>query len=369
MSDTTPNLGLPYILPSQAQKHVMHNEALVMLDRLVQLAVEYEGAVVPSAPQDGQRYAVSGAATGAWSGRSGKIASFESGAWIFVTPRAGHVAWFKDSASLRVFDGSGWSAIAFPDELTVEKLGIGTAPDGTNRLALSSPATLLTHAGNGHQLKINKASSGDTASLLFQSAWSGRAEMGLAGTDSFSIKVSGTGANWATALTIDGNGRVKQPNRPLARAHRAAGTSTPDANTETVFSALALEQGGISLGATAGGGGQAAVVPADGLYLLSVMATATQSSGYSLTVRRNSSLSLLVLSGPATAPMSSSASGVFELHAGDALTFLHQGSATLQEGQGRTELSIIAFCGGAPTAPQALNCDILTNADMAEICT
>lgn len=28
MTETTPNLILPYIMPSQAQKHVTHNEAI-----------------------------------------------------------------------------------------------------------------------------------------------------------------------------------------------------------------------------------------------------------------------------------------------------------------------------------------------------
>ena len=38
--DTTPNLGMQYILPSQAQKHVTHNEALRVLDALAQLVVK-----------------------------------------------------------------------------------------------------------------------------------------------------------------------------------------------------------------------------------------------------------------------------------------------------------------------------------------
>ena len=65
---------------------------------------------------------------------------------------------------------------------------------------MASPATLLTHAGGGHQLKINKAGPGQTASLLYQTDWSGRAEMGLAGGDNFSVKVSADGATWAEAL-------------------------------------------------------------------------------------------------------------------------------------------------------------------------
>ena len=50
-------------------------------------------------------------------------------------------------------------------------------------------------------MKVNKASAGDTASLLYQNAFSGRAKMGLAGNDDFSVKVSATGGTWCTALT------------------------------------------------------------------------------------------------------------------------------------------------------------------------
>ena len=39
MSDITTHLLLPYILASQAQKHVTHNEALTLLDAATQLAV------------------------------------------------------------------------------------------------------------------------------------------------------------------------------------------------------------------------------------------------------------------------------------------------------------------------------------------
>ena len=37
MPDTTNNLGLPYLLPNQAQKHVTMNEALERLDATVQI--------------------------------------------------------------------------------------------------------------------------------------------------------------------------------------------------------------------------------------------------------------------------------------------------------------------------------------------
>ena len=53
------------------------------------------------------------------------------------------------------------------------------------------------------QLKINKASASDTASLLFQSGWTGHAEMGLAGDASFSLKVSPDGSTWTESLRAD----------------------------------------------------------------------------------------------------------------------------------------------------------------------
>ena len=40
MSDSTTNLLLPYLMAAQAQKHVTHNEALRLLDGLVQLLVK-----------------------------------------------------------------------------------------------------------------------------------------------------------------------------------------------------------------------------------------------------------------------------------------------------------------------------------------
>ncbi len=99
-----------------------------------------------------------------------------------------------------VFGGQAWSVPAQAPQTT---LGINTAADTTNRLSSRAAATLLTHEGAGHQLKINKAGAAETASLLFQTAFSGRAEMGLAGDDAFSVKVSANGAAWNTALRLD----------------------------------------------------------------------------------------------------------------------------------------------------------------------
>lgn len=204
MSDTSPRLDLPYIQPAQAQKHVTHNEALRVLDVLVQLSVEaFEAVTPPSLPVEGKVHAVGPGASGEWSGHDGALAVWVDGAWQYHDPQPGWQATRADGSEFRVWTGSAWIA---PDPgVEFENLpgvGVNTTSDTTNRLAVSSPATLLTHAGAGHQLKINKASSGETASLLFQTGWSGRAEMGLAGDDAFSIKVSADGVAWDEALRV-----------------------------------------------------------------------------------------------------------------------------------------------------------------------
>lgn len=81
-------------------------------------------------------------------------------------------------------------------------IGINTVADAVNRLALSSPASLFDHEGAGHQLKLNKAGFSDTASCLFQSGYSGRAEIGLIGTDDLAFKTSPDGAAFAAALIL-----------------------------------------------------------------------------------------------------------------------------------------------------------------------
>ena len=53
MSDATTHLQLPYILAAQAQKHVTHNEALRILDGLIQLSVlNRDLSSPPGSPSD-----------------------------------------------------------------------------------------------------------------------------------------------------------------------------------------------------------------------------------------------------------------------------------------------------------------------------
>lgn len=203
MPDDTPNLGLPFILPAQAQKHVTHNEAISLLDVLVQSVAQSRSQVAPPvAPLEGEIHLVGPGAGGDWAGHDAHIAVQEDGGWRFIVPKDGWTFRVLDDASTVVFAGGSWTPL-LSGELQVQQLGVGTTSDSTNRLAVASDAVLLTHAGDDHRLKINKAGTGDTATLLFQSGFSGRAEMGLAGNDAFSIKVSPDGSAFLTGMSVD----------------------------------------------------------------------------------------------------------------------------------------------------------------------
>lgn len=93
MPDTSHALSLPLIQPSQAQKHVTHNEALRILDAVVQLVViAADQSGPPTAPQSGDRYIVAPSGVGAWLGHDGDIAVYADAAWSFITPLPGWTA-------------------------------------------------------------------------------------------------------------------------------------------------------------------------------------------------------------------------------------------------------------------------------------
>jgi len=208
MTDTA-NLGLPFIDASQAQKHVTHNEALRILDAAIQIAVlDMTRTAPPPAPAEGQRHVVASGATGAWAGQAQAIATWQDGAWAFLAPKPGWTIWSLADQAIKAFDGSLWhDAGALLDN--VPKLGVNTAADTTNRLAVGSNAALLAAidpggGGSGDvRLQLSKSAAANTASVVFSANYSGRAEFGLIGSDAFKLKVAADGASWVEALAID----------------------------------------------------------------------------------------------------------------------------------------------------------------------
>lgn len=207
MTDT-PHLALPLIAAAQADKHVTHNEALARLDALVHLAVlDRDLAAPPASPAEGDRYLVPAGATGAWAGKAGSIAAFQAGGWVFLGVRPGFRLYVADEKRLIVHDGTGF-VTAGEAVNPAALVGVNTTAAAPNRLAVKSDAVLLSHddvtPGSGDvRVVVNKQAPGRTASFLFQTAWSGRAEFGTTGDDKVRLKTSPNGTTWTDAVTVD----------------------------------------------------------------------------------------------------------------------------------------------------------------------
>ncbi len=228
----TPNLKLELLAAGQSQKHVTMNEALAAIDSLAQLAaIHRKQGTPPVAPAEGATYIVPAGATGAFAGRTGTIAVFSEGSWRFHEPVDGWRCYVTAEEALLVYLNGQWKPAAMPALPTV--LGVNASADADNRLALQSPASLFDHAGAGHRLKINKAAAGETASILLQDGYSGRAEIGLTGDDNLRIKVSDNGQGWKDALVIERTTGLAQVQGPPVAANGIATKASVDAANAT----------------------------------------------------------------------------------------------------------------------------------------
>lgn len=117
MAEESAKLRIPYIAAAQAQKHVTHNEAMTLLDTLVQLSVIDKDLLgPPGAPDEGDCYIVAGGggtATGAWVGWENRVARYIDGEWRSYLPGTGDgsgwLAWVQDEDAMYRFDGADWT--------------------------------------------------------------------------------------------------------------------------------------------------------------------------------------------------------------------------------------------------------------------
>ena len=203
MSETT-LLGLPLLQPSQAQKHVTVNDAMTVLDTVVQLSVKSSVLnIPPSIPAEGDRYIVGPVPTGTWSGKARQVAAWVGSAWVFHAPAQGWIAWDETTSIALVFTATNWQSLvsgSFPN--SVADFGIGASPDITNKFVFSGTNSLFTSAGS-IDLTANKSASGNDASLTFKTGFSTRAVLGLLADDNLSLKVSNNGASFATPMVAN----------------------------------------------------------------------------------------------------------------------------------------------------------------------
>jgi hypothetical protein len=149
MSDTSTHLGLPYLLAAQAQKHVTHNEALRLLDAMVQLSVlDRTRTAPPASPTDGDRHLVASGATGLWDGWDLNVALWVDGVWMRLVPRQGWLVWIAAEQAFVVWNGSAWNPVGVPQDVSDAIFSLVNDADPTKKALFSlsgiTPGTTRT---------------------------------------------------------------------------------------------------------------------------------------------------------------------------------------------------------------------------------
>ncbi|MDP2739262.1 MAG: DUF2793 domain-containing protein [Pseudorhodobacter sp.] len=246
MSDITTHLLLPYILASQAQKHVTHNEALRLLDAMVQLSVlDRNRTAPPPSPTDGDRHIVASGATGLWAGWDLNVAFWVDGVWMRLVPRPGWLAWIVDEAAFVVWNGSAWDPVGVPQDVSDAIFSLVNAVDPTKRALFS----------------LSGISTGTTRSFALPNTSSELAI--LAGTQTFSGNKTFSGTLTASG-TVTMSGAVATIGTSAATATYGLGTGTTTTGlTKTVNLGIGGASGSttvVNIGsATAGAGGTTVV--------------------------------------------------------------------------------------------------------------
>jgi hypothetical protein len=106
---STARFGLPLLMAGQAQKEITHNEALTLVDALLQPCAESAGTnAPPDDPAAGQMWIVGGAPAGAWAGCADMLAIWTDGGWRFIAPRDGTSVYVRDQDADARHVGGGW---------------------------------------------------------------------------------------------------------------------------------------------------------------------------------------------------------------------------------------------------------------------
>lgn len=198
MSDITTHLLLPYILASQAQKHVTHNEALRLLDAMVQLSVlDRTRTAPPVSPTDGDRHIVASGATGLWAGWDLNVAFWVDGVWMRLVPRPGWLAWIADEVAFVVWNGLAWDPVGEPVDVSDAVFSLVNDADPTKK-ALFSLSGIST--GTTRTFTLPNTSS-ELAILAGTQTFSGNKTFSGTLTASGSVTVSAAAATIGTATT------------------------------------------------------------------------------------------------------------------------------------------------------------------------
>lgn len=198
MSDTSTHLGLPYLLAAQAQKHVTHNEALRLLDAMVQLSVlDRTRTTPPVSPADGDRHLVASGATGLWAGWDLNVAFWVDGVWMRLVPRPGWLVWIAAEQVFLVWNGSAWDPVGVPQDVSDAIFSLVSDADPTKK-ALFSLSGITTGTTRTYSLPNT---SSELAILAGTQTFTGNKTFSGTLTASGTVTVSAASASIGTATT------------------------------------------------------------------------------------------------------------------------------------------------------------------------
>ena len=84
MADTSPYAGIPLLTSGQSDPQITHNEAIVLIQALLNGVIDKDLTAPPGSPAEGDTYIVGASATGAWAGQDDHLATYYNGAWLFL---------------------------------------------------------------------------------------------------------------------------------------------------------------------------------------------------------------------------------------------------------------------------------------------
>lgn len=195
MSSST-HLQLNFLAANQAQKHVSVNEALIVLDAVVQLAVlDQDLTQPPGSPAEGERYIIAAGATGAWATHDAQITSYTDGLWQFYQPKSGWVAWVEDEEMQYIFKNSVWQEIGSASAQSPVK--VSSASGATTELLVIE-----------EELTLNGATTDSTIVIPDRSVVLGvstRTTENITGAASYDCGISGEVAKFGGSLSLSVN--------------------------------------------------------------------------------------------------------------------------------------------------------------------
>ena len=126
--------SLSLLVQGQAQKELFHNEALTLLDFIIQPVVQFiandPGTL---SPDEGQSWVVGLSPNGLWKGKENHIAGWSAGGWRFIAPRQAMEVYLTDNVVKLSFFDDVWQ----PNTVIAEP-SAGATVDAQARQAVDS---------------------------------------------------------------------------------------------------------------------------------------------------------------------------------------------------------------------------------------